>query len=366
MSHLLVRGNSRRIPLASGCAQCVVTSPPYFGMRDYGSEGQIGLEPTPDEYISALVGVFREIWRVLRDDGVLWLNLGDSYAMDAKWGGQSGWRHTAEANGAAANRRRKTTGLKPKDLVGIPWRVAFALQADGWYLRSDCIWSKPNPMPEGVTDRPTKSHEYVFLLAKQERYFYDADAVKETATGGLPGNVSHGKYSDHLKSDRDGEHRTKNGLNAYAERVRRTSDSENVSHVPGTSEHSGIHRKGSPREPLSRNVRSVWSIPTQPFHGSHFATMPPALAERCIKAGSRFGDLVVDPFNGSGTSGMKARELGRSYIGVDLSQDYLNIAEERIASWLRPVSKLDTKSVAPLLGQLSLFDTPAATSRPCP
>lgn len=280
----------------AGSCQCCVTSPPYWGLRDYGHHGQIGLENTPEEYVARLVAVFRDVRRVLRDDGVLWLNLGDSYANDAKWGGSTGGKHASALHGEPIGRGKRDTGLKPKDLVGIPWRVAFALQADGWYLRADCIWAKPNPMPESVTDRPTKAHEYVFLLSKSERYFYDADAVREQATVG-----------NHPRTVFD-----------------------NTPPVPpGQSPHRGLRH--APLADAGRNLRSVWTIATHPYSGAHFATFPPALPTRCILAGSRSGDTVLDPFGGSGTVGQVAEILGRNAILCELNPDYVALARERTA-----------------------------------
>ena len=404
---LLAQADARRLPLPDRCVQCVVTSPPYFGLRDYGVAGQIGLEPTPEAFVASMVVVFREVWRVLRDDGVLWLNLGDSYNA------HPGQRKATDLAGEKQRSNRGSPGvpsrnveaLKPKDLIGIPWRVALALQADGWYLRSDIIWSKPNPMPESVTDRPTKSHEYVFLLTKSERYFYDAEAVSEPATyAGKtvslgPKSLSRGQAV---------------GMGVVA---------------------SGNGSAASVVVADGRNLRSVWSIATQPYEGAHFATMPPALAERCVKAGSsergccpacrtpwmreveservptrpgvsskvyaeppvhpgspmrrHAGDvcgnrdpqrhvsrkvtkgwvqacrcpaadpvpcLILDPFNGSGTTGAVAQQLGRRYVGVDLSRSYLGMAVDRIKGALRPRSRLDAApAIVPLAGQLSLF-----------
>lgn len=269
--------------------QCCVTSPPYWGLRDYGAEGQLGLEPTPDEYVSNMVDVFREVRRVLRPDGMLWLNLGDSYARAPEKGGSGTPNGRNVAAMGYTGAKPLPNGLKPKDLVGIPWRVAFALQADGWWLRSDCIWSKPNPMPESVTDRPTKAHEYVFLLTKAETYFYDADAVRERATA--PPKAC-GQKNDPGRNDGD-----RTGI------------------VRGDGEW--------------RNLRSVWSIPTQPYSGAHFATMPPALARRCVLAGARAGDVVLDPFNGAGTTGMVAMQEGRRFVGVELNPDYARLSVER-------------------------------------
>lgn len=295
--------------MPAGMFQMCVTSPPYFGLRDYGHAGQIGLEPTPAEFVAKLVEVFREVRRVLRDDGTLWLNLGDSYA--GSWGAQGHKTTTGVSGGQIANHPKRASntgtireaGLKPKDLIGIPWRVAFALQQDGWYLRQDIIWHKPNPMPESVTDRCTKSHEYVFLLAKSEQYFCDMTAVKEPAVGGLPGNKKPLKGVD----DDPEKHRTRAGLHAYAERQR-----------------------DAPNE--TRNRRSVWSIATRPYAAAHFATYPPQLVEPCILAGSKPGDLVLDPFGGSGTSAGVALRHGRNAMLCELNADYAALAPERVRS----------------------------------
>jgi DNA modification methylase len=293
---VLIRADARKIPLGDESVHCVATSPPFYGLRDYGISGQIGLEPTPAAYVAELVAVFREVWRVLRDDGVCWVNLGDSYAASANTEG------SAKRRGAMNGHTRAIPpGLKPKDLIGIPWRVAFALQADGWYLRSDVIWAKPNPMPESVTDRPTKAHEYVFLLTKSARYFWDQEAVREPDSG-----------QQHHRNVFDGQPSLEpsGGLR---------------------SAHSGIRVCGVPESNGSgRNVRSVWTIPTQPYSGAHFATWPEALVKRCILAGCPVSGIVLDPFVGSGTTVKVARRLGRHGIGLDLSAAYLNLAQERL------------------------------------
>lgn len=272
-----VRETLRTVP--DGCAQTCVTSPPYYGLRDYGVSGQIGMESSPAEYVAAMVGVMREVWRVLRNDGTLWLNVGDTYAADR--GGTTPPAETLAggtggrmADGSRTNRGRRdgynpsrdarAIGFKHKDLMGIPWRLAFALQDDGWYLRSDIVWAKPNPMPESVTDRPTRSHEHVFLLAKSERYFYDRDAIREN--GG-------------------------------------------------------------------RNARDVWTITPESFADAHFATMPPELARRCILAGSRKGDVVLDPFGGAGTTGLAALQHGRRALLCELNAEYVEIQRRRLAQF---------------------------------
>jgi DNA modification methylase len=343
--------------LPDACVQCVVTSPPYWGLRDYGVEGQIGLEPTPEEYVEKMVEVFREVRRVLRDDGTLWLNLGDSYNGSGGAGGD--YASGGLKAGQPKYPGRRISALKPKDLVGIPWRVAFALQEDGWYLRSDIIWSKPNPMPESVTDRPTKSHEYVFLLTKRARYFYDADAVREA----------------HVSVDQSPR---KSGVGNGLNRTDR-----------------GVGREFF-GNPAGRNRRTVWEIPTQPTPEAHFATFPEALVEPCIKAGTSergccpacgapwrrvvevtvydtrpgtntkynggglasgsrnttrkmsmrseigwaptctcsAGDpipcTVLDPFGGSGTVAKVARDLGRSSILIEINPEYVQIAKKRL------------------------------------
>lgn len=319
-------------------AQMCVTSPPYFGLRDYGHPDQLGLEKTPAEFVDALVEVFALVRDLLADDGVLWLNLGDSYANDTKWGGSTSGKHVQAVYGnSGIGRNRHTTGLHGKNLIGIPWRVAFALQADGWYLRQDIIWHKPNPMPESVTDRCTKAHEYLFLLTKQERYYFDSAAMQERATGALPGNVSH-KHTVEYEESGDEKHRTKAGLVDYAKRQRskrdsfKRDDSKRAEVIPGQS--VGTHRpdrEESEWDVGMRNRRSVWTVPTVPYSGAHFAVFPPALIEPCILAGSRVGDVVLDPFFGSGTTGQVAQNLGRQWIGCELNEEYAPLQEQRTA-----------------------------------
>lgn len=291
---------------------CCVTSPPYYGLRDYGVDGQLGLEKTPEEYVAKMVEVFREVRRVLRDDGTLWLNLGDSYAGGG--GGNYNKTGVSQAGGQHITNVRNrdswldSAGLKPKDLIGIPWRVAFALQADGWYLRQDIIWHKPNPMPESVTDRCTKAHEYVFLMAKSQRYYYDAEAVAE------PGN-----NTPHAPG----------WISAVSTRNDRSADNESNSRDWGA--------KGT------RNRRSVWTVTTKPFKGSHFATFPPDLIEPMIKAGCPVGGTVLDPFFGAGTTGLVALKLGRDFVGIDVSPVYCKMAESRIYGSLLPDQQPEPK-----------------------
>jgi DNA modification methylase len=324
--------------LPAESVHCVVTSPPYWGLRDYGTavwaggdadcdhkgvplassssplagytsenvkvrtntvpmgqtcrkcgatriDAQLGLEPTPEAYVEAMVGVFREVRRVLRDDGTLWLNMGDSYVANGS--GQVPQTKDHKGSGFAGPNRDGQTGLKPKDLVGIPWRLAFALQADGWYLRSDIIWAKPNPMPESVTDRPTKSHEYLFLMSKSARYYFDQEAVREApAPYERPGGTAPW-----------------------------TADSGHTNGVGSDTFHQ--------MSTAGRNIRSVWTVATAPYPGAHFATFPPKLVEPCIKAGCPSGGIVLDPFAGSGTTGMVAQSLSRRAVLIDLSMDYL-------------------------------------------
>ena len=340
--------------LPSESVNCCITSPPYWGLRDYGTakwdggssscehktekiikrefhqtgatgrgsstttihaseipqgdcikcgakriDNQLGLEKTPEEYVTKLVEVFREVRRVLRDDGTVWLNLGDSYASNPASGGeQSSLMTGGEHKKTPLTGYKRPPGLKPKDLVGIPWRVAFALQADGWYLRQDIIWHKPNPMPESVTDRCTKAHEYVFLLAKSAKYYYDAEAIKEDSCVSDKWNEPNAKYLS--KTSGNGETSLRNGFNRLGE-------------IGGT-----------------RNRRSVWTITTKPFSEAHFATFPPDLIEPMVLAGCPENGVILDPFMGAGTTGMVAKQNFRNYIGIELNQKYIDIAQKRI------------------------------------
>ena len=284
-------------------AQMCVTSPPYFGLRDYGHPGQIGLEQTPEQYIAAMVEVFRCVRDVLADDGTLWLNIGDSYVGSANNGGVAS--KTMQGTQAATGKNLPTKrgeGLKPKDLIGIPWTLAFALRADGWYLRQDIIWHKPNPMPESVRDRCTKAHEYIFLLSKSDQYFFDSEAMREPAVSEKPAGNKRHKYADAYNAGTSEEHRTKAGLVALA----------------------GVEWE-------TRNRRSVWTVATRPYKGAHFATFPPALIEPCILAGSRPWDIVLDPFMGSGTTAQVALQHSRQYLGCELNPEYALLQECRLA-----------------------------------
>jgi DNA modification methylase len=335
--------------LPENSVHCCVTSPPYWGLRDYGTgqwvgglpdcdhqnhhgeqgrtgqradrtftgaqnffknecrkcgakrtDNQIGLEDTPQDYVARLVEVFSEVRRVLKPDGTLWLNLGDSYANDGKWGGATGGKHVSALHGEPIGRARRKTGLKPKDLIGIPWRVAFALQADGWWLRSDIVWAKPAPMPESVTDRPTRSHEYIFLLAKSEQYYYDYEAVKEKAVSSHPSG------------------------NGYKRSSRLTYQDEQGSR--------GSDEQWQPSP--TRNLRDVWTVGAQPFPEAHFATFPPRLIEPCVIAGCPEGGTVLDPLFGAGTTGVVARKHRRKFIGIELNPEYVAMAERRMAQEL--------------------------------
>jgi len=282
-------------------AQTCVTSPPYYGLRDYGHDGQIGLEETPEEYITAMVEVFRCVWDVLEDDGTLWLNIGDSYYNYRPGQGQRQGKQSIASQKFSEveichKRGLKLDGLKEKDLIGIPWMLAFALRADGWYLRQDIIWHKPNPMPESVQDRCTKAHEYIFLMSKSQQYHYDHEAIKEQSTSKSEGiRFGGNKYGD----DDDPKYATKSG---------------NVS-----------------KEYDKANKRSVWTVTTKPYAGAHFAVFPSDLIEPCILAGSPVGGIVLDPFMGSGTTAQVAQNLGRQYLGCELNPEYEALQQSRLS-----------------------------------
>jgi len=353
MSAKILEGNVletlKDLPACS--VQCVVTSPPYYGLRDYGMEGQIGLEPTPEIYVQQLVKVFREVRRVLKDDGTVWLNLGDSYA--GSWGNYGGQnrgngKQREIVNGSKVEQKAYEgkehwkpptannlgNGIKPKDLIGIPWMVAFALRADGWYLRSDIIWAKPNPMPESVRDRPTKSHEYIFLLTKSQDYFYDYEAVLEPANyDGRKDTVMKGS-----KKYKDGSYLANGNANSLSVKGRerwRFKNLQEDGQQPNT-----IHERraaGLKDEVYAvRNKRDVWTVNTKSYSGAHFATFPTELIEPCILAGTKEGDTVLDPFNGSGTTGEVSIKHHRLYIGCELNPKYVKLTHRRL-SQVQPV-----------------------------
>jgi len=306
----LINGDVRQVlsELEPESVQCVVTSPPYWGLRDYGSDGQLGLEETPEGYIDNMVEVFREVKRVLRKDGTVWLNIGDNYFG----GGRGEDRKYKEAYDSVENSKpdwKKIKGLKPKDLVGIPWRLALALQADGWWLRNDIIWSKPNPMPEPVKDRLTKSHEYIFLLTKSKTYYYDHESIKEPYSESSIQRINQATFDTQQGGSKD-----------YG---KVSVHSKNTNSIRGTLE------KFKENLGTGRNRRTVWEIVTRSYPEAHFATFPEEIPELCIKAGTKAGDLVLDPFVGSGTTCAVASRLGRESIGIDLSEEYLKLARKR-------------------------------------
>lgn len=334
------RDTMRRWAAEGVRVQTCVTSPPYYGLRDYGVIGQIGLEQTPEQYVAAMVEVFRCVRDVLADDGTLWVNIGDSYAANGRSGLNTGWAERAKEYAGGGHRaepsrhrgeKRVPEGLKPKDLIGIPWMLAFALRADGWYLRQDIIWHKPNPMPESVRDRCTKAHEYVFLLSKSERYFYDHEAAMEPVA-----ESTKSRLTQDLEQQA-GSDRVPGKTNGAMKAVGRTD---------------------------KRNRRSVWTVATRPYKGAHFATFPPALIEPCILAGSRPGDVVLDPFMGSGTTAAVSLQHGRNYLGCELNPDYEPLQQERIGLYTheKPPAMPSRRSLKPTQTQPAqcglFFETP--------
>ena len=326
----------RQLPEA--CVQTCVTSPPYWGLRDYEADGQIGLEATPEEYVANIVEVFTDVYRVLRDDGTLWLNMGDCYAQ----GGRGSIGHNSTISGSQRNQqasararrllgRTVPPGYKPKDLIGQPWMVAFALRAAGWHLRCDIVWHKPNPMPESVTDRPTKSHEYLFLLSKRERYYYDHEAIREPVTGGAKprGHGVNPKARANAAGSKQNASYAK-AISGYRSGNRKRS---NRAENGGIGDSHARQATGVPWEDVDgmRNKRSVWTVASEPYSGAHFATFPSRLIEPCILAGSRVGDLVLDPFFGSGTTGAVAEKHGRRWVGFDINPEYQKQQRERTA-----------------------------------
>lgn len=344
MTVRILQGDCREVlkTLPDASVHCIVTSPPYFGLRDYGVAEQMGLEPTPDDFIAGMVAVFRECRRVLREDGTLWLNMGDSYAGGGNGGGGSFAKDgircalpcTDKNKATCFGKRVAGNGIKPKDLIGIPWMLAFALRADGWYLRQDIVWSKPNPMPESVRDRCTKAHEYLFLLSKSPRYYFDAGAIAEAlapasierlAQPNLPNQAGSdrvpGKTNGPMKAvGEKGNRRTFRGGGVYTQGRSFDNDAEPCNDSIGNV----------PNERGTRNKRSVWNIATQPFKEAHFATFPPALVEPCILAGCPLDGVVLDPFGGAGTTGLVADRLQRNAVLIELNPGYAEIARRRI------------------------------------
>jgi DNA modification methylase len=339
----VILADARHLPIASGTVQCCVTSPPYFNLRDYNVAMQIGMERTPAQYVAALVEVFREVRRVLRNDGTLWLNLGDSYA--GSWGAQSrqhAGKHAPNVSAISANQVKaasirqsgtgslsRTPGCKNKDLIGIPWEVAFALRDDGWYLRADIIWGKPNGMPSSVLDRTTVAHEYVFLLSKRARYYYDHEAIKTRLAESTLREIVEG-YNGQATKLFDMA-----GVQNASDVKRRIIAGKRDKQRGHSRQHAGFNARWDEmtkqeQQALGANARSVWMIPPTGYHGDHFAAMPEGLARKCILAGSRPGDLVLDPFLGTGTTARMAISLGRRAVGCDIQRDYVPQQQERM------------------------------------
>lgn len=315
-----------------------VTSPPYFGLRDYGMAGQLGLETTPEAYVQSMVEVFREVRRTLTKDGTLWLNIGDSYAANRTYqvpSTKGGAKHS-KAQAANGKGSKVPAGMKQKDLIGIPWMLAFALRADGWYLRQDVIWHKPNPMPESVRDRCTKAHEYIFLFSKSPKYYFDGDSIKEPSTEAnrpqrkraLELAKSAGLTQKHFDAVR-----ACGATDAGKNQVTQQGFKKNSARVQKLADEAKSVLKGYYREFTfsdTKNRRSVWTIATKPYKGAHFATFPTTLVEPCVLAGSAAGDFVLDPFNGSGTTGQVALEQGRKYVGLELNPEYVELTKKRL------------------------------------
>lgn len=340
MSARIITGDCREVlpTLPDASFNCCVTSPPYFGLRSYlpadhpDKAREIGTEITPDAYVETMVGVFREVRRVLRDDGVLWLNIGDSYANDGKWGGHTGGKHVKALHCSPIGRNKKYTGLKPKDLIGIPWLLAFALRADGWYLRGDHVWGKPNGMPESVEDRPTRGHEYVFLLSKKERYWFDAEAVRTAPKASTITQLAK-PYTGQSTKDHDanGVQNASDVKRRIVEKMRRSDKQRGFP----DRRHQGFNDRWDQMERDEQiaeggNLRSVWWVAPAQYRDAHFAVMPDMVAEICIRSGCPAGGHVLDPFGGVGTTGLIADRLGRHATLIELNPDNPRMAAERI------------------------------------
>lgn len=319
--------------LTDGSVNCCITSPPYYGLRDYSVDGQIGLEKTPEEYIDKMVAVFNEVKRVLKKEGTLWLNIGDSYCASRTGSGDqaSSTLQGGKSNQVEAGKRpnkRPGNGLKAKDLIGIPWMLAFALRSDGWYLRQDIIWHKPNPMPESVTDRCTKSHEYIFLLSKSAKYYYDQDAIKQliqdSSVKRLLQNIENQNGSERVPGKTNGN--MKAVIKGYKHRG---EGDKKLSGHSGNFDSNGVLIGDG-----KANKRSVWTVNTMPYSEAHFATFPEDLIVDCIKAGCPEDGIILDPFMGAGTTGLVARKLHRNFIGFELNPEYIRIAERRLKNEL--------------------------------
>jgi DNA modification methylase len=324
--------------LPDNSVDCCITSPPYFGLRDYGHEGQIGLEETPELFVSKMVEVFTEVKRVLKKEGTLWLNLGDSYANPSKPGGGDPTIGKRNLGGKEYKKIPVPEGLKPKDLIGIPWQVAFALRSSGWYLRQDIIWHKPNPMPESVTDRCTKAHEYIFLLSKSSKYYYDSDSIRTEAKN--PTDDLR-RYQAQTWDNKNTPDELRNGIRPKKVKIPGGWDR-------GEGSHGTIHRDGRASAEYQvaeikegANKRSVWTIPTMPYSEAHFATFPEDLIVDCIKAGCPENGLVLDPFMGAGTTALVASKLNRNFIGFELNAEYIAIAKKRLQDELGMFNKYD-------------------------
>jgi DNA modification methylase len=329
MTVTILKGDCREVlrTLPDESVHCVVTSPPYFGLRDYGVAGQIGLEDSPDDFVDELVAVFQEVRRVLRTDGTCWVNLGDSYASSPsgpmKSSGLQGGKATQQTFRLATAHKSVPLGLKPKDLIGIPWRVAFALQTDGWYLRRDIIWHKLNPMPESVRDRPSTAHEYLFLLTKAQSYAYDADAILEPVSPNTHARLSQDVAAQVGSARANGGTKSNGNMKAVGRGPKTTETGNGIKNNESFAAAVCL--------PVThRNKRSVWPLATEAFSEAHFATFPPALIEPCILAGCPKGGTVLDPFGGAGTTGLVADRLGRNAILIELNPDYAAMAERRI------------------------------------